>query len=189
MEIRFEKLTPERIDDFFHFFDHDAFSDHEEWAGCYCLESHIKETAEEKFTREVRRQKAKALILDGTMTGYLLYDGATVAGWCNAGDKGTYGPICANEAYFTEPPEQGRIKIIYCIDIAPNYRGRGIADLIVERVTADAKEEGYSYLEGYPFVDETLAYQYKGPLRLYEKHGFQPYRKNEWFYVMRKALK
>lgn len=181
MELQFRKLTPEMADEFLQYFDYDAFSDHEEWAGCYCLESHLKKDENEAYT-------AKELILQGVMNGYLIYDGDRVVGWCNAGDKGDYAPVCENKAFFTDKLERGSIKVLYCIDIAPAYRGKGIANLVIKRVLDDAKEEGYLYVEGYPFSDESFPYQYRGPVRLYKKYGFQLFRKEEWFYIMRKEL-
>lgn len=187
MNIQFKKLTPELTEDFLYFFETHAFSDHEEWAGCYCLESHV--IGEEKCTvREKRRQKAIELIDSGIMNGYLLYDDTGVVGWVNAGDKADYQPICENTEFQTDNCQKGRIKILYCIDIAPHIRGRGIANLIFEKVIGDAKAEGYSYVEGYPYVDEADPYQYKGPLKLYKKYGFEICRKEKWFYIMRKTL-
>lgn len=188
MELRFEKLTPELTDEFFRFFDNDAFSDHEEWAGCYCLESHVMQEIESKYTREERRAKAAELIQKRIMNGYLIYDGERIVGWCNAGDKADFAPIYRNSQFSTDCLEKGKIKILYCIDIAADYRGKGIADMIIERVLADAKDEGYSFVEGYPLSDGGYPYQYKGPVRLYEKHGFENFRKESWFYIMRKAL-
>lgn len=190
MEISIKKLTPEISDDFLHFFDHVAFSDHEEWNGCYCLESHLSREENDKLwgKKNKRRKKAKSLIQEGIMTGYLIYDGSDVVGWCNAGDKADYYPICENKDFSTVGAEKGKIKIIYCIDIAANYRGRGLANYIVRQVLADAKKEGYLYVEAYPFTDKNFAYQYRGPVRLYEKHGFEIYRQLERFYIMRKVL-
>lgn len=178
------------MDDFIYFFDHDAFSDHEEWSGCYCLESHLREEENSALWGKInkRREKAKDLIRKGIMTGYLIYDGFDVVGWCNSGDKRDYLPICENEDFSSDNAEKSKIKIIYCIDIAPDYRGKGIANCIVEKVLADAEEEGYSYVEAYPFMDKKLEYQYKGPFRLYEKNGFEIYRELDEFYIMRKAL-
>ena len=189
MDIEFKKLTPERMDDFFYYFDHDAFSDHEEWMTCYCLESHLSERENKEYVQKEKRQSiARHYIQNGVLTGYLLYDDGKVMGWCNTGDKSGYAPICDNQTFFTEDPQKQKIKIIYCIDVAPAYRGKGIADLIVDKVLTDAKEEGYAYVEGYPFTDADFAYQYRGPLHLYEKHGFQMYRHAGWVYIMRKAL-
>lgn len=122
------------------------------------------------------------------MTGYLVYDDSRIIGWCNAGDKTAYLPICENDDFRTDDCEKGRIKVLYCIDIATDYQGKGIAKLIMEQFLSDAKEENYSYVEGYPFVDQNYIWQYRGPLRLYEKYGFEVYGKSAWFYIMRKVL-
>lgn len=189
MEIRFKRLTTETADDFFSFFDYDAFSDHQEWAGCYCLESHLTKEEDEGCTdKKERRRKAEELIREGIMTGYLLYDGDKVVGWCNVGDKEDFRPICKNKAFFTGDNERGKIKVLYCIDIAPNYRGMGIVNQIFEKALSDAKEEGYLYFEGYPLSDTKEPYQYKGPIRLYEKYGFETYGKLDEVYIMRKEL-
>ena len=39
--IEIKKLTPEFCDKWLGFFDGIAFSDHGEWAFCYCLEGHM----------------------------------------------------------------------------------------------------------------------------------------------------
>ena len=36
------------------------------------------------------------------------------------------------------------------MDIAPDYRGKGIASKVLEKVCDDAKNEGYLYVEAYP---------------------------------------
>lgn len=190
MDICIKKLLPKMVEDFLYYFDHDGFSDHEEWSACYCLQSHLsREEDESCVSKEERRQKAEYLVRQGVMNGYLIYDRDKVVGWCNAGDKADYGPVCADRAFFTDETLRGRIKVLYCIDIAHDYRGKGLANLIVERVLADAKEEGYSYVEGYPFSDTERDYQYRGPVRLYEKYGFEVYRKQDWFYIMRRKIK
>lgn len=187
MNIQFVKLTPHMADEFLHYFENDAFPENDPRIGCYCLESHL--TNEGEYTGvEERRGKAKELILNGTMTGYLIYDDKNIIGWCNTGDKTDYLPICENKEFQTEDSEKGRIKVLYCIDIAPDYQGKGIASLTMEQVLSDATKEGYAYVEGYPFVDRDFIWQYRGPVRLYEKFGFEMYAKKSWFYIMRKAL-
>lgn len=189
MDIYMKKLTPEMAEEFLHYFDHDAFMDHEEWSACYCLQSHLSREEDEKCTlKEERRQKAKEFIEQGVMTGYLIFDGEKIVGWCNAGDKLDYGPLCADETFFTDRVERGRIKVLYCMDIAPGYRGKGIAKMVMKRVLTDAEEEGYAYVEGYPFSDTKRDYQYRGPAGLYEKYGFELYRKQDPFLIMRKKM-
>lgn len=193
MQLTIKKLTPELAQDFMRFFDHDAFADHDEWAGCYCLESHISREENERLqpfsdVLDTRRRMAEELVAQGVMTGYLIYDGDTVVGWCNAGDKLSYAPVCDYEPFITDPHEPGKIKLIYCFDIAPAYRGQGIARRLIEHILAEAKEEGYFYAEAHPSNDHDFPYQYHGPLKLYEDFGFETVKELAWCYLVRKKL-
>ena len=195
MFIHVEKLTAGKKADFFDFFDNRAFTDHREWAGCYCLESHLRSENDVEYRtdgsavmRDDRKSVAGELIDTGIMTGYLVYDGAVPIGWCNAGDKVMYDPIIRDDTFFTIEPVSGTTKIIYCIDIAPEYRGRKIADMVLQRVIEDAGKEGFCAVEGYPFTDDSYAYQYRGPRHLYEKHGFKLVREAGWVCLMRLEL-
>lgn len=189
MEIKIKKLVPDMADDFLHYFDDVAFKDHEEWSACYCLESHLLEDENEAMEeKSLRRNKARELICNGIMQGYLVYDGDEIVGWCNVGDKTDYAPIMANSEYETFKTNKGKIKAVYCLEIAPESRGKGIAHLLIDKIARDAKEEGYSYIEGYPFSDKNLEYQYHGPIHLYEKHGFKMIAEKSWFCIMQKEL-
>ena len=163
MDIKIEKLTPDRVEDYIYYFDHVAFTDHEEWANCYCLESHLSQEENEAMWTEKdhRREKARELIMKGIMQGYLVYDGDDVIGWCNAGDKTGYEPLMSNSIFETKK---------------------------VGRIIRDAEEEGYSYVEGYPFRDRKFEHQYHGPIPLYEKHGFQMFAERDWVCIMQKSL-
>ena len=190
MALTIKKLTPALVDDFLHFFDHDAFSDHDEWAGCYCLESHISQEENQQTWGDFdkRRKMAEEFVLQGVMTGYLIYDGNAVIGWCNAGDKLGYTPVCAYEPFLTDGHEAGKIKLIYCFDIIASYRGRGVARMLIEHILAEARQEGYRYVEAHPSTDRDFPYQYHGPLALYEKFGFETIRELDWCYIVRKTL-
>lgn len=190
MALTIKKLTPALVDDFLHFFDHDAFSDHDEWAGCYCLESHISQEENQQTWGDFdkRRKMAEEFVLRGVMTGYLIYDGDAVIGWCNAGDKLGYAPVCAYEPFLTDCHEAGKIKLIYCFDILASYRGQGVARMLIEHIIAEARQEGYRYVEAHPSTDRDFPYQYHGPLALYEKFGFETIRELDWCYIVRKTL-
>lgn len=190
MDIKIEKLTPDRVEDYIYYFDHVAFTDHEEWANCYCLESHLSQEENEAMWTEKdhRREKARELIMKGIMQGYLVYDGDDVIGWCNAGDKTGYEPLMSNSIFETKKVGRGEIKAVYCFEIAPASRGKGITHLLLDRIVHDAEEEGYSYVEGYPFRDRKFEHQYHGPIPLYEKHGFQMFAERDWVCIMQKSL-
>mgnify|MGYP007027336892 CR=1 FL=1 len=48
MEISVCKLTHELLDDWLAYFDKDAFSDNDEWCGCYCMCYHWDRELEKK---------------------------------------------------------------------------------------------------------------------------------------------
>lgn len=189
MNITIKPLTPEMADEFIYYFDHDAFTDHEEWAACYCLESHLTSEENERLVeKDDRRAAARSLVESGVMRGYLVYDGDHIVGWCNAGDKSGYRTAFEAEGLVTEDDANTRIMSLYCIDLAKSYQGKGIAKLLLERVLSDAREQGFDMVEGYPFADTEFAYQYHAPLHLYEKYGFEVFRKLDWFYIVRKRV-
>lgn len=190
MDFLFKRLTPELCEDFIYFFDHSAFSDHEEWAGCFCLESHITHDEDTRLEGKInaRRLLARELVMSGVMNGYLVYKGSEIVGWCNCDDKMNYAPICGNGSLMRGDEEKGKIKSIYCFDIAPAYRGQGLTHLMLDKVCEDAKIDGYSFVEVYPHADTKYEYQYHGPIRLYKKHGFEMLCQGDWLCVMRKRL-
>ncbi|MFA6857153.1 MAG: HAD-IA family hydrolase [Treponema sp.] len=187
MALCIKKLTPSLSGDFLSYFDNEAFLDHPEWAGCYCLESHLGDDAEKILDNKgllSRRQHADELIRTGIMNGYLAYDNGKVVGWCNADDKRSYCRIADNPEYKTD----GKIKAVYCFDIAPGYRGRGIAHKLLQQACEDAATEGYEFIEGYVHKNMSGIYQYHGPEALYIGNGFSPYREAKNIIIMRKTL-
>ena len=172
MDLKMKRLSPELVQDFLDYFDNVAFSDHPEWAGCYCLESHISHEEDgETDGKDIvwRRQKAKELVETGVMQGYLAYDKDEVVGWCNADEKQNLYPIKQDSNYWLAGDENAKIKSVYCFDIAPARRGEGIAAWMLQKVCEEAFAEGYDIVEGYPQKE----WAYHGPLPLYENAGFK----------------
>ncbi len=118
--------------------------------------------------------------------GYPFYDGDQSIGWCNAADIESYvGFVPA----FARNITCGKTISIVCFEIAPEYRGMGIASAFIERVCSDAKSKGYVAVEGYAKLsDQRNDYDYQGPLSLYQKAGFMEVAREEGQAVMRKIL-
>lgn len=186
------RLSPELCEDWLHYFDEIAFKDHGDWAFCYCLEGHLdRKTQEEWSDPEERREKAIELIQAGEMQGYLAYLGNTVVGWCNVNDRENYRYLTEmfrEIGYCTEEPKGSKVKSVFCFLVAPEYRGKGVAQSLLDRICEDAAEDGYTYIEAYPFGDDKLEFQYHGTVRMYERNGFAEAADLKYVKVMRKYL-
>lgn len=196
MSITIKPLAPELSADYFDFFENRAFTDNSPYR-CYC---HLYQMSKEQQKAEfdnidavdigcVSRKIAEYQIHSGQLRGYMAYVDGVVIGWCNANDKANF-PLesCTGESFYA-PPEKLE-KAVVCFEIAPEYRGKGIATALLQRVIDDAKAEGYKAVESYPDVhNEQFEWDCKGPLRLYEKAGFVKVADQEKNVVMRKELK
>ena len=191
--IEIKRLTPELCGDWVKFFDDIAFKDHEEWAFCYCLEGHLDRKTQEEWTNSMeRRQKAMELIQNGEMQGYLAYEDGIVIGWCNVNNRKNYRYLMTmfeEIGYQTEQDDNLKIKSIFCFLVAPQYRGRGVAQNLLDKVCEEALKEGYKYIETYPFADRGFEFQYHGTQKMYERNNFTEVADFEFIKVMRKALK
>lgn len=185
-------LSPKLCEDWLQYFDKIAFQDHEDWAFCYCLEGHLDRQTQEKWTNpKERREKAVELIQTGEMQGYLAYLGNKVIGWCNVNDREKYHYLTEmfkEIGYQTKEAKDAKVKVIFCFLTASEYRGKGVAQSLLNRVCEDAMQDGYAYVEGYPFADEKFEFQYHGTVKMYEKNGFTEAADLKYVKVMQKKL-
>lgn len=210
MDFSIRPLTEANAGDFFDFFDNRAFSDGSPNAPCYCncfhltpeeVSTHIAERAYAlgegmEGVRLALRESAQELISKGILCGYLAYAGVLSIGWCNANDQQNYIRAGAfdpgkrrEEDYFIAPGEKGKIKSLVCFEIAPGYRGRGVAKALLQRVCEDAKAEGYDWVEVYPqLTDAYSPLDFNGPIQMYRNAGFQETKRHGTTAVMRKKL-
>lgn len=211
MNFEIRALTPDLEDAYFDFFDNRAFSDGSPFYPCYCnafnlSAAEIREGlyrqaefygGDTQGWKRALRESAVRMVREGKIRGYLVFDKGISVGWCNANDRMNYYRV--GEFDLSNVPEdeaasdclrKGQVKSIVCFEISPAYRGKGIATQLLERVCADAKMEGYDFVEVYP-VDRAKRSElaFTGPMRLYEKAGFTEYARRETMVIMRKALK
>ena len=187
-------LTAELNDDYLDFFDHRAFTDNNPNGPCYCTSPNQDEEEIQRMVSEFKtygvkdtlRKYAAEMLSKNKIQGYLAFDGKLSVGWCNAADMDSYiGFVPA----FARENTCGKTISIVCFEIAPEYRGIGIASAFIERVCCDAKTKGYVAVEGYAKLsDERDQYDYQGPLRLYQKAGFAEVAREENQVIMRKVL-
>lgn len=206
MKITIQPLSPALIHDYFDFFDHRAFVDGSPFYPCYCNAFNLSAEAirndllaqatDAESWRMRLRESAWRMVQAGDIQGYLAYDGDVAVGWCNANDRMNYARVgefdlerVPEDAPPKDCPGKGIVKSIVCFEIAPDYRGKGIATLLLKRVCADAKAAGYACVEGYPQVcPQSAALAFTGPMGLYLKAGFAEYSRKENRITMRKKI-
>lgn len=134
------------------------------------------------------REEAERQIADGVLRGYLAYADQKSIGWCNANDRANYPAEQMNNEPFHAPAEK-REKAVVCFEIAPDFRGKGVATALLNRVIADAKAEGYLAVVSFPdFRNERYEWDCRGPVQLYEKAGFVKTEEQDDRVIMRKEL-
>ncbi len=189
MPFTLQALTPQRVDDFFTFFEQVAFADHPEWGcDCYCCFFHATDLKTwDAVTGEINKAAAREMILNGDMRGLLAYDGDKPVGWCHydrlqnlPGARLFYGELASAD---------DNRALIACFTIAQGYRRQGIADMLLSAALKDLKALGVKTVEAYPALENgSDEHNYHGPLPLYEKHGFTVVRKTKNNALMEKTL-
>ena len=206
MPVEIKALGPELEEAYLDFFDHRAFSDGSPYYPCYCNAFNLsaagiaalREAAsgDAEGWRLALRASAAGMVREGILRGYLAFDGGVAVGWCNANDRMNYcrvGEFDLDDVPGDRPPaaclRRGQIKSIVCFEISPDHRGLGLATALLERVCADARDEGYEWAEAYPTLSAQPALAFTGPIRLYEKAGFAPFVQDGPTVIMRRALR
>lgn len=195
MEIAIKRLTPELSTDYFDFFENRAFTDDSPYR-CYCqMYQMSKEQCKKEFENAndvdlglLSKNIAKQQIESGSLCGYLAYVDGISVGWCNANDRANFPsePYC--DVLFYAPTPHCEIAVV-CFEIAPDYRGRGIATALLDRVILDAKTSGYSSVVSFPVKrSERYEWDCSGPVRLYEKVGFYKISEHGDTIIMKKEL-
>ncbi|MBN1320496.1 MAG: GNAT family N-acetyltransferase [Thermoleophilia bacterium] len=188
-EISVRRLTPALLDDWLAFFDHDAFADNPDWAGCYCRYFHFdhEERDFSTTTEEENRAASIELIGAGRLRGYLAYDGGRPVGWCQAAPRSEI-PNIAKDPELAGDGEKG-VGSIVCFTVAATHRRQGVAAGLLEAACAGFQDEGREIAEAYPIKRATGdAHNYHGPLALYLHAGFDIYREAGDVVVVRRRL-
>ena len=193
-KITIKQLTPELNADYLDFFDNRAFTDNNPNGPCYCTSPNQDEESIKQMVSEFKdfgikqtlRKYAEEMLKKNMIHGYLAYDGDLSVGWCNAADIDSYAGFVPD---FARENVCGKTISIVCFEIAPEYRGKGIASAFIEKVCQDARLKGFVAVEGYAKLsDKQNEFDYQGPLHLYQKAGFIEVMRKDGQVVMRKEL-
>ncbi len=193
MHLTIQPLSPALADDYFDFFEQRAFTDDSPYR-CYCQVFQMNKAQYEAALAgtedpgRVARAEAARQIAQGMLRGYLAYADGLAIGWCNTNDRANYSKDGPHSAHL-HWPAPGVYKAVACFEIAPEYRGQGIATVLLRRALADAGAEGFTAVDAFPAMRaERFVWDYQGPLHLYEKEGFVRIGQGDGYAMMRREM-
>ena len=166
MDLEIKRLEIETLHDFLDYFDHRAFLNDEDWAGCYCQAYlHPPETnPEEIFGAGKARAVACRKVTEGSMDGYLAYSDRKVVGWCAAAESKMFQAI---------PGAEDRLARIICFNIDPDLRGQSLASKMLDLVLEDLEGLGFEAVEAAPRDEPFGPRSFQGTKEMFAKRGFE----------------
>ena len=180
MPLTIERLSTDNLDQFLDYFDHRAFLNDEDWAGCYCqLYLAVPGTPEEEvFGPGKARQGACDKVASGKMDGYLGYKDGKVVGWCAAGSSMLYPAL---------PDAEETLARVLCFNIDPDHRQMGIAGELLDLIIEDLIDRGFAAVEAAPSTASASARSFQGTVPMFKDRGFEQVREiNENQVLMRR---
>jgi GNAT superfamily N-acetyltransferase len=172
-------VSTARIEDLLGFFDHDAFAGMPEWASCYCMFHHLPHEVWGERTWQENRADLADRLESGATTGVIAYAGGKVVGWCNASLREEL-PARADGS-----DADGTVLVTCCFQVAPPYRGHGVARRLLDAAIDLARGRGCTAVEGFPNPkpDTTNPEAFPGPPALYRSAGFDVEGNHAWLGV------
>jgi GNAT superfamily N-acetyltransferase len=170
--ITIRPLTPDRANDFLAFFDRDAFADNPAWSGCYCLFYNVEHGSDwERRTPEQKRSEKEQSIKSGESQGLMAYLDGKVVGWCHAAPMSTLRGLA--EHVDSDDPEAATTGAIVCFNVAPSYRGQGLAKRLLGAACDALRNQGMTLVRVMPPREApSAARAYHGTITMYEGAGF-----------------
>ncbi len=184
MDYMIRVLTPELADTFAEYLAKLDFSYASHWATCYCRYYYSDCSQKDWMERpgDKNREEAIQRIKEGSMRGYLAFDGDKCIGWCSANDARSFVRLEKDIEHLIKDKKVG---CVICFVIHPEYRGRGIARLLLHQAVKDFRTQGYQAVLALPFeLKEASQKQYRGTLNMYREQGFQEIEKHDSTSVM-----
>jgi GNAT superfamily N-acetyltransferase len=145
-----------------------------EFGGCFCAIwtsygddwiDRCKDKAQPNFL--ITKENVEA----GKHVGFLVYDGNDLVGWTGSGPKTDF-PFLKTKLGSRLSSFSTEIWSVGCLAVKKEYRGKGLADLIVKMVVEEAERSGAMTIEAYPTRPFHEPRIFRGTYQLYSRLGF-----------------
>ncbi len=121
-------------------------------------------------TAEENRALRESLFEQGVYDGYLLERDGSPAGWCQCGPRDRLEKLCRQFDLAPDP----EVWAVTCFLLAPEARGQGLAQHLLESVLEDLLLRGVKKVQGFPKRGEGLSAGevWTGTEAMFQKAGF-----------------
>lgn len=150
---------------------------------CWCMYYHRPSPLSRRISREERialnKKDKETLVRQGRSHAALVYDGETLAGWCQYGPKEELPRIDAGRNYKKVGPSTSDKKLwrITCFFVDKKHRGLGVAKAALDSALESIEKQGGGIVEAYPVVSKKLVanpeWVWFGTPSMFQKHGFK----------------
>jgi len=145
---------------------------------CWCMECRYNGTRPELGKGPIRakanRLAMKDLVESGSIPGLIGYSGKTPVGWISLAPREEYGRLSRSSAM--KAVDEQPVWSVVCFVVPSEYRGKGVAQALLEGAVAYAKKKGAKIVEGYPIdkpVRSNDGFMWVGAKSMYDKAGFE----------------
>jgi ribosomal protein S18 acetylase RimI-like enzyme len=190
-EVEVRDVGPDLLPAYLDFFDHSAFRDHPEWQSCYCMETHVPASMTEdevgQRVAEDNRHDMSESIKRGEVTALLAFEGGKPIGWCDYGETTRLSGLMRR--FGLSAADHEGVGSVACFVIASRYRGHGVASMLLDAAVERLRASGLRAVEAYPRrSDDSQHTNYRGPLAMFLRAGFEPHREAGSHVILRKSL-
>jgi len=119
--------------------------------GCYCMyyrRSGRNEKPAGITYSEWNKRALKALVDRGVVPGLIGYESERPIGWVSLGPRADYAKL--QRSSVMKPVDDKPVWSIVCFFVDAKFRGRGLADAMLDGALRWAREHGVTLIEGYP---------------------------------------
>lgn len=173
-----KQLNADNAACFVEYFESLDFSHAPLWSTCFCRYYHTTCTEREWKNRTGLENRSEALkeIKAGNMKGYLAFDGDKCIGWCNANDARQFIRLENDIKHIIKDKKVG---CVICFTIHPEYRGKGVARLLLDEAVEGFKQAGFDAVMAIPIVAKDSSEKlYRGTINMYKEKGFKEIEKD-----------
>jgi GNAT superfamily N-acetyltransferase len=145
-----------------------------EFGGCFCaVWTGFDETWEARCADKTQPNFSitRKNVESGKHVGFLVYQDDELVGWTGSGPKTAF-PFLKEKLGSRLSEFSENIWSVGCLAVKEAFRGKGISELIIKAVAAEASKNGATHLEAYPTKPFHEPRIFRGTHRLYCKLGF-----------------